>query len=137
MSNIYTIVIIFIEFDSLALSRGKGDDCLQSRRLLSEILIQLTQLKITRQQSDTLETGNTTIIAATNRLEDLDEAILRRFDVKIFVGFPEYSTRERLIRSFLADISCSISAEEIHYISERTDGWSGSDIEVTVTATDG
>lgn len=118
------------EFDSLALSRGKADDCAPTRRLLSEILIQLTQLKTNRQSSDSSTSVNTTVIAATNRLEDLDEAILRRFDVKIFVGLPDYCTRQQLLRQFLEGIECSINEQETHCIVERTSGWSGSDIEV-------
>jgi hypothetical protein len=64
------------EFDSLATSRGLGEDSTNNRRLLAELLLQLT---IHKHQD---HAGAVVVIAATNRLEDLDEAILRRFDCK-------------------------------------------------------
>ena len=33
------------------------------------------------------------VIAATNRLEDLDEAVVRRFESKIFIGPPDRTSR--------------------------------------------
>jgi SpoVK/Ycf46/Vps4 family AAA+-type ATPase len=37
--------------------------------------------------------GRVVVVAATNRLEDLDEAVLRRFEAKIYVG--EHTTSHR------------------------------------------
>ena len=67
---------VHLEFDSLATSRGLGEDSTNNRRLLAELLLQLTLHK----HQD--HGGAVVVIAATNRLEDLDEAILRRFDCK-------------------------------------------------------
>jgi SpoVK/Ycf46/Vps4 family AAA+-type ATPase len=70
------------EFDSIATSRGLGEDSTHNRRLLAELLLQLTLHK--QQQNK----GSVVVIAATNRLEDLDEAILRRFDCKVCPTLP-------------------------------------------------
>lgn len=72
------------------------------------------------------------IIGATNRIEDIDEAILRRFECKIFVGVPNKETRKKLIIFNLADINYHLSNEDIDQISNVTVGWSCSDIEVTI-----
>ena len=78
--------------------RGGFEDSSQSRRLLSELLLQMTYNKQIQQQLQERKlhdssyksnsNGNSTnvvVIAATNRIEDLDEAILRRFESKIYV----------------------------------------------------
>ena len=41
------------------------------------------------------------VIAATNRLEDLDPAVVRRFESKVYVGVPEHDTRVAMIVTFL------------------------------------
>ncbi len=71
-----------------------------------------------------------TVIAATNRLEDLDEAVLRRFDNKIYVGVPRGDNRAFMIGKNLHNISNNLSSEEILSIAAMTEGWSGSDINV-------
>lgn len=122
----------YIGFDSIALSRGSMNECVQSRRLLSEILLQLSHLKFERQHK-LGSNGNVVIVAATNRLEDLDEAIIRRFDKKVYVGAPEHSVRQQLITHYLEGLETSLTIEDIHNLAKRTCGWSGSDIEVIVT----
>ena len=123
------MIVIFIlqEFDSLALSRGGTDDGTQTRRLLSEILLQLNQLKSSRlMKSD----YNVAVIAATNRVEDLDEAIIRRFDVKIFCSLPDLQSRLALITKFMIGIDTNIDDYEKQNIAMKTVGWSACDIEV-------
>ncbi|CAM9242807.1 unnamed protein product, partial [Laminaria digitata] len=71
--------IIFLdELDALAPSRDAQDD-VQSRRLLAELLLQTSQLRPKDQ---------VVVIAATNRMDDIDIALLRRFHSRIFVGPP-------------------------------------------------
>jgi SpoVK/Ycf46/Vps4 family AAA+-type ATPase len=95
---------------SIAVARGMNESegsC--SRRLLSEILLQfnitedeeencLENLNFNSYDNNENSTnnrnkyensrlrGNVVVIAATNRLEDMDEAIIRRFDSKVFIG---------------------------------------------------
>jgi SpoVK/Ycf46/Vps4 family AAA+-type ATPase len=70
------------------------------------------------------------IIAATNRLEDLDEAIIRRFESKIYVGVPDESNRVEMLQKYMIDVECSLERHDLNEIATRTEGWSGSDIEV-------
>lgn len=71
------------------------------------------------------------VIAATNRLGDLDEAVLRRFESKIYVGVPDKEGRQQLILNNLQSIDYAMSCEELAEIADMTEGWSGSDIEVS------
>jgi len=70
--------IIFLdEVDSLTTSRGSdGDSQPGMRRLLAELLLQFNGLN---------SRHRVVVIAATNRIEDLDPALLRRFERRIEV----------------------------------------------------
>ena len=100
----------------MALRRETTED-IGSRRVLSELLIQLSSIQ---------STDRITVIAATNRISDLDPAIIRRFQKTIEVPLPSLEEREQLIQKGLTGISNRLSNEEIHYLAESTPGWSGS-----------
>eukprot|EP01035_Chromulina_nebulosa_P021461 gene21461-27799_t len=126
-------IIFFDEFDSIAVARGAADDSIQSRRLLSEILLFLSKLKSLQNGNKSIKNTlypKLSIIAATNRLEDLDEAIVRRFDTKIYVGPMNKCDRQLFIYKSLTDITNNLSVTQIEELSEKTNGWSGSDIEM-------
>lgn len=54
---------------------------------------------------------------------DLDDALLRRFDNRIYVGLPNESEREEYLNFILKKKGIkSISGETIHSIAERTTG---------------
>ena len=73
------------------------------------------------------------MIAATNTVMDLDEAIVRRFAVRIYVGeLQNVKTRVALIKHFMQGVSYSASDEQLEAIAARMHGWSGSDIEHVV-----
>lgn len=69
------------------------------------------------------------VVAATNRPEDCDPALIRRFSVRVFVGPPSHRDRKRLLFRFLDGIEHSISRKELDEIAVATNGWSGSDLE--------
>jgi len=64
------------------------------------------------------------VIAATNRLEDLDEAVLRRFESKVLVNVPDLQDRLALVSNYLRGIDTNLNENEENII-----GWSGSEIE--------
>jgi len=118
-------VLFFDEFDSLACSRGCGDDGQQGRRLLAELLLQLTALKLTRRRG-----GNVVVVAATNRIEGIDEAAVRRFETRVYVGAPTTELeRVALIEGFLGPLPHALRATDLQEVALWSDGWSGSDIE--------
>lgn len=69
------------------------------------------------------------VVAATNRPEDCDPALLRRFAVRVMVDLPTNRDRKKILKRFLMGIQHSISKEELDQLSMRTEGWTGSDLE--------
>eukprot|EP01038_Epipyxis_sp_PR26KG_P009058 gene9058-12218_t len=161
-------VIFFDEFDSVAISRGRSDDGAQARRLLSELLLQLTYqkqltqtainadikqikaiehhdnwdgdgktkpLKITKKELSiekltTSDGSGLVVIAATNRYIDLDVAVIRRFEAKIYVGTLDILSRIMLIRKCLSEIDHSLNDKELNSLAKDTETWSGCEIEL-------
>ena len=109
--------ILFLdEFDALAMKRDSAED-VGARRVLSELLIQINSVCFD---------DGITVIAATNRLSDIDPAIVRRFQKVVEVGLPTREERQAILLRQLEPIDHQVSEEEILYLSEATEGWSGS-----------
>lgn len=70
------------------------------------------------------------VLAATNRLDDLDEAVLRRFEAKVYVGLPCAAARLSMLRGQLQGVRAQLSEQEYERVVQLTAEWSGSDIEV-------
>jgi cell division protease FtsH len=68
-----------------------------------------------------------TVIAATNRPEALDDALLRRFPEKINILLPDVSSREKILglQMGIAPTEPGLKLEEI---AKKTDGYSGDDL---------
>ena len=60
----------------------------------------LTYENINNKNKDGLGHG-LVVIAATNRLEDIDPAVVRRFESRVYVGVPEFDTRVAMVINFL------------------------------------
>jgi SpoVK/Ycf46/Vps4 family AAA+-type ATPase len=123
-------ILFFDEIDSLGLSRERGEEDSSARRLLSELLIQMSNL-LEGENHDTSSSSSSStviVIAATNRLEDLDPAIQRRFNKRIFVGKLNKKGRKHLITHCLKNIQHNLSTNDINIISLKLKNWSGSDI---------
>jgi SpoVK/Ycf46/Vps4 family AAA+-type ATPase len=69
------------------------------------------------------------IVAATNRIEDCDPALLRRFSIRLHVSLPTKRDRMKIINKHLSDIDNSLSKIQLEEIGHATEGWSGSDLE--------
>lgn len=75
------------------------------------------------------------VIGATNRIDVLDEALLRpgRFDVKVEVGLPGLEDRVKLLQFFLKGRKVEgITAEGLEEIARHTEGWSPADLKALV-----
>ncbi|WP_367884914.1 26S protease regulatory subunit [Thermococcus sp. JCM 11816] len=87
--------IVFIdEFDALAMKRSSLEDA--ARRVLSTFLVEIDGFK----RSDTNERVVT--LAATNRPWDLDDAILSRFPLRVYVPLPDESSAVEILRIHLS-----------------------------------
>lgn len=69
------------------------------------------------------------VVAATNRPEDCDPALLRRFGVRVVVNTPSRRDRKKILKRFLGGIPHTISGEQLDALALETEGWSGSDLE--------
>jgi SpoVK/Ycf46/Vps4 family AAA+-type ATPase len=69
------------------------------------------------------------VVAATNRPEDCDPALLRRFGIRVLVGPPTKRNRKKMLERFLEGIDTDITRAQLDSIAVATDGWTGSDLE--------
>eukprot|EP00955_Chlamydomonas_euryale_P095548 364943-Chlamydomonas_euryale.AAC.22 len=112
--------MIFIdEVDGMAAQRDAGDDA-ATRRLLTELLIQMT----------TVTSQDVFVFACTNRIQDCDKALLRRFERRVFIPLPDFSSRQSFLALALArpEMEHSIADEDVTEMAKATDGYSCSDL---------
>ncbi len=116
--------IVFIdEIDAVGRARGKnpsmgGND--ERENTLNQMLVQM----------DGFGTNNGVILlAATNRADMLDKALLRpgRFDRQIYVDLPELTDRMEIFNVHLRNIKVS-SSIDVEQLARQTQGFSGADI---------
>jgi cell division protease FtsH len=70
------------------------------------------------------------VIAATNRPEDLDEALLRpgRFDRKVYVPYPDMKGRRAILQSHAVGKPIANASNALDVIAQTTPGLSGADL---------
>jgi SpoVK/Ycf46/Vps4 family AAA+-type ATPase len=61
------------------------------------------------------------VVAATNRIEDCDPALLRRFGVRVFVGPPSKRDRKKMLERHLSDIHHTLSPTDLNLLAAATD----------------
>ncbi len=71
------------------------------------------------------------VLGATNRINDIDEAILRRMPKKFPVSLPGMEQRRRILQLVLGDTKRDAENFDLDYIARVTAGMSGSDIKET------
>ncbi|MBN3292816.1 SPAST protein, partial [Polypterus senegalus] len=113
--------IIFIdEIDSLLCERREGEHD-ASRRLKTEMLIEFDGVQ-------SAGDDRILVMGATNRPQELDEAVLRRFTKRIYVTLPSEETRLRLLKNLLGKHGNPLSQKDLTELARMTDGYSGSDL---------
>lgn len=116
--------ILFIdEIDSIGGKRGSKDSHSEREQTLNALLTEMDGFNKREQVF---------VIAATNRAEMLDDALVRagRFDRQVTINPPKtWNVREELFKLFLKDKK---TADEIDYenLSKQVVGFTGADIEV-------
>ncbi|TVY83865.1 Protein MSP1 [Lachnellula suecica] len=68
------------------------------------------------------------VLGATNRMQDIDEAILRRMPKKFPVSLPSRPQRKRILELLLKDTKTDPENFDIEYLTRVMAGMSGSDI---------
>ncbi|KAG9047038.1 Vacuolar protein sorting-associated protein 4 [Tulasnella sp. UAMH 9824] len=116
--------IVFIdEVDSLCGTRGEGESE-ASRRIKTEFLVQMNGVG----HDDT----GVLVLGATNIPWQLDNAIKRRFEKRIYIPLPGAEARKRMFELNVGTTPCELSSQDYRHLAERTDGYSGSDIAIVV-----
>uniref|UniRef100_A0A453DVN2 Vesicle-fusing ATPase n=5 Tax=Triticinae TaxID=1648030 RepID=A0A453DVN2_AEGTS len=117
--------IIFIdEIDSLCGTRGEGNESEASRRIKTELLVQM--------QGVGHNDDKVLVLAATNTPYALDQAVRRRFDKRIYIPLPDAKARQHMFKVHLGDTPHSLSESDFEVLGRRTEGFSGSDVAVCV-----
>ena len=124
MARFYAPSTIFIdEIDSLCSRRGSESEHEASRRVKSELLVQMDG--ISSQSDDPSKV--VMVLAATNFPWDIDEALRRRLEKRMYIPLPTREGRLALLRINLREVTLSDDVD-LDEISERLDGYSGADI---------
>ena len=106
--------IIFIdEVDSLCGSRGEGESE-ASRRIKTEFLVQMNGVG----HDDT----GVLVLGATNIPWQLDNAIKRRFEKRIYIPLPGVEARRRMFELNVGTTPCELSPKDYLELAKRTDG---------------
>ncbi|KAI4304734.1 hypothetical protein MLD38_040208 [Melastoma candidum] len=117
--------IIFIdEIDSLCGQRGEGNESEASRRIKTELLVQM--------QGVGHNDEKVLVLAATNTPYALDQAIRRRFDKRIYIPLPDLKARQHMFKVHLGDTPHNLTESDFESLARKTEGFSGSDIAVCV-----
>ena len=115
-------VVFLDEVDALAQTRG-GEMHEATRRLLSVLLRRIDGLD---------SRGRTVVVAATNRKQDLDPALVSRFDAAIEFGLPTEPCRGDIMGCYAKHLT----VEELAAVARATGGMSGRDLRDVAEATE-
>ncbi|TEU08205.1 AAA family ATPase [Candidatus Bathyarchaeota archaeon] len=117
-------IIFFDEFDSLVPRRGMGGDSRVTERVISQLLTEIDGL---------LTLQNVLVIAATNRPDLIDPAVLRpgRFDRRVYVPPPDEAARLKILEIKTEGMPLDESVD-IKDLTRRMGGYSGADIDSVV-----
>ncbi|MDR2519455.1 MAG: AAA family ATPase [Eubacteriaceae bacterium] len=113
--------IIFLdEIDAIGVSRNTDNNS-ERDQTLNQLLVELDGFN---------QSEGVVVIAATNRLDMLDQALLRpgRFDRHIYVGNPCMNAREKILRVHLKGKPISKSID-VKKLASKTSGLSGAHLE--------
>ncbi|KAF2679816.1 AAA-domain-containing protein, partial [Lentithecium fluviatile CBS 122367] len=110
-------VVFLDEADSVFTSRSNSKNSWE-RSMVNQFL----------HEWDSLASGSERafIVVATNRPQDIDDAILRRLPRRFHLALPSKDEREAILKHYLADERCP--SVDFRYLAVRTHRYSGSDL---------
>ena len=131
MARFYAPSTIFIdEVDSIGQKRGDGDNE-ASRKVMAEMLVQMDGVSGKLDQEDLsieeLKKNIVMVLGATNLPWDLDEALRRRFEKRVYVPLPNSVGRREMFNINMKGIKVQEDVD-LDKLVKLTDGYSGADI---------
>ena len=117
-------IIFFDEIDAIAPARGYAFDSRVTERIVSQLITEMDGIA-------SLE--NVVVIAATNRPDMIDPALLRpgRFDKLIYVPPPDKKARLEILKIHTRNMPLAEDVD-LGEIAGKTEGYSGADLEALV-----
>jgi len=113
-------IIFFDEVDAITPTRGLAEDSQVTERVISQIMTEMDGLE---------ELHNVTVIAATNRMDLVDPALLRpgRFDRHLYIPPPDLATRKAIlgIHTRKKPLAKDVELDEL---ARRTDKYTGAEL---------
>jgi transitional endoplasmic reticulum ATPase len=116
-------IVFFDEIDALAPRRSSGGDSHVSERVVSQLLTEMDGIE---------EMKGVLVLAATNRLDIIDPALLRpgRFDSLIALALPDREARRDILRVHAHGLPFAKDVD-LESLADAMEGFSGSDIAAT------
>ncbi|MAG39126.1 ATPase [Candidatus Woesearchaeota archaeon] len=114
-------IIFFDELDAMAHSRTRGSDSHVNERVVNQLLTEMDGLQ---------ELSDVVILAATNRPDMLDTALLRpgRFDRIVLTPVPDKKSREAIFKVHIKGMPLAKDVN-LKKLVEKTNNFVGADIE--------
>ncbi|KAH0505392.1 Katanin p60 ATPase-containing subunit A-like 1 [Microtus ochrogaster] len=126
MARFYAPTTIFIdEIDSICSRRGTSDEHEASRRVKSELLVQMDGVGGALENDD--PSKMVMVLAATNFPWDIDEALRRRLEKRIYIPLPTAKGRAELLKISLREVELDPDIR-LEDIADKIEGYSGADI---------
>lgn len=115
-------IIFFDELDVIVPRRGEGNDSHVTERVIGQFLTEMDGIE---------ELKGVLVLAATNRMDQIDPALLRagRFDYLIEIPVPDEDARYKIFQVHTKDKPIDTGVDLKKYAQE-TDGMTGADIEL-------
>lgn len=113
-------IVFFDEIDAIASKRGEHAGSKVNETIVNQLLSEIDGLQ---------DRSQVVLIAATNRPDILDPALLRpgRFDRLIYVPLPDYDARLEILKIYTKDMP--VKELDLKILAAKTEDFSGADLE--------
>ncbi|XP_013183613.2 katanin p60 ATPase-containing subunit A-like 2 [Amyelois transitella] len=124
MASYYAPSIIFIdEVETIASDRSTPGEHEASRRMKAQLLTELDGISERE--------GVVFLLANSNMPWELDPAMLRRLEKRIYIPLPDFKTRTELFQTFLNSKNIELYPKvDFNDLAAKTEGYSGSEIKL-------